>query len=214
MPMPSAHSTLSGHAVHLAHRQLRQSANYSDQVPDVIVAQLPGRHSRKANAVFDDVEKCSIRHRLCGLFPKVGTRWIEPCPDFGFTATVHGMAHCTSLYEVVRSCGQAFRIWWYGVMHVGGAGRNCKCSEMPGDVGLHRRWPGCRAEPVSLEPDQRPNHAHSTKQSRRADYLQSRSHGPASQNYGFGAVLRGPDAAAIRETLRLPPSKSPLSVTV
>ena len=85
-----------------------------DQLPAVVVFSLrpPSRHSRKANAVVDDVVDLSIREGLrCGQ-PHIRSFGIKILSDLGLSDSVIAVANRAMIGKVSTRFAENFGSWW------------------------------------------------------------------------------------------------------
>ena len=92
------------HLVELIRRQLWEMANDVDQLPTVLVLRWvtlsPGRHRSEANAMVNDPENLTIRHRLSTGQSEVRRFRVDILPDRRLAAAVVGMAGRAVVGEV------------------------------------------------------------------------------------------------------------------
>jgi hypothetical protein len=96
------------HGLELFRSEVRQVSDEHHQFPVLFVLSAPPGHTRKSDAILDDVEDLTVPKILRSRLPEVGWRWIKTGPDLGFPTSVVSVAYSTVVGEMVSSFGNVF----------------------------------------------------------------------------------------------------------
>src|SRR5262245_9707238 len=135
--------------------QLGQAPDEGDERPDGFRAVFPAerRHSRKAHAVRDDVEKLAVGQLLCIRLCQVGNLRIEIAAVESVAAAGSPVTHGAVLDDMLAGFGRARLRYRVRVLHFFDARRRSDLSRLSGQNGFNPRRLFAGAESVIAEPD-------------------------------------------------------------
>ena len=115
-------------------RKVREMANEADQPPTVFLRALRSakrRHTRKANAIFNDPKYFTIGQLLGIAVAKIGRLGIQPAAHHGVAAPVISVANSAMISKVQPGIAEALRRFGNRILLIARVFRNCHVAGAP-----------------------------------------------------------------------------------